>query len=96
MAATIPTSRTEAETLFLASSNYRWATTGTAQVEQYIVAAEYLIMHTPKRVTHGGRGGEEIQTNVEELRDLLKQAEQFRASSVGAGVAYLDFGEYRR
>lgn len=96
MAATIPTSRTEAETLFLASSNYRWSTSGTAQVEQYIVAGEYLILHTPKRATHGGRGGEEIQTNVEELRSLLKQAEEFRTSSVGAGVAYLDLSEYRR
>jgi hypothetical protein len=94
--ATVPTSRVEAQELMLANSGYRWATSGTTKVEQYITAVEYLILTMPERATHGGRGGEEIVTNLKALQDLLKQAEDWReAQSADQGVKYYDFTEFR-
>ena len=94
--ATIPTTRTDAQELMLANSDYRWATSGTSKVEQYIVSVEYLILTMPERATHGGRGGEEIVTNLKALQDLLKQAQDWReAQSSDQGVKYYDFSEFR-
>jgi len=97
MALVTPTTRAEAEASLLANSDYRSQASGTSMARQYRLDLQYLILSLPERAVHGGRGGEEIQTNVKLLQEWLNEVEDWIESQQDSdqGVKFLDFSEYR-
>lgn len=96
MAATLPTTAAEAETLLLENSNYSEGDGNLAAADQFIVAARAWLILNPQKAIHGGRGGEEIHLNVEQVEEMLKQALQWTEAYRAEGsTKFYDFTSYK-
>jgi len=95
MAAEIPTTASEAETLMLSSLNYSEGSGSISAAEQFVVAAKAWIILNPSKAIHGGRGGEEVHLNIEQVENMLRSAiEYIEAYNASGATKFLDFTDY--
>lgn len=60
------------------SADYDVGCGDLTKVQAFIAAVRVLISETPQRMTHGGRGGEELMFDLKTLRDMLNDATDWR------------------
>lgn len=63
----------------------------------FITACRVLIRRIPRRATHGGRGGEEVEMAVEAYRQEINEAKRWLAvhGTSAAGVTVASFENFR-
>ena len=72
-----------------------------AKARGFITACRLLLLQLPRRATHGGRGAEEVEMDVQRIQDELKAAQQWLSTSStataasGGGVRFASFQNFR-
>lgn len=95
---TLSSSSTLAEIQAAYDDNASYAENGSAaEAAIFITACRMLIRRLPKHVAHGGRGAEEVDLQVDLIRDELKTAEQWLAQvrAPGGGILHPDLRNFR-
>jgi hypothetical protein len=64
---------------YLANCSYL-TNESAAEAAAFVEACRALLVLTPKRAAHGGRGAEEIETSPETLAEQLKDAQRYLGS----------------
>ena len=55
-----------------------------AKARGFITACRLLLLQLPRRATHGGRGAEEVEMDVQRIQDELKAAKQWLVVNDGS------------
>ncbi len=68
----------------------------TAKASAFATACRFLLLKLPKRMAHGGRGGDEVELDPVQIRLQLDAARQWvSANQVGGSVKHVSFANFR-
>lgn len=79
------------------NADYDLGAGSITKAQLFVKAIRLWIAKNPERVTHGGRGGEEVALPVKAMTEQLKAAEEWLQSAYVAEGSrkFMDFSEYR-
>jgi len=98
---TLDSTSTDAEIVAAVKDNASYHEDGSvAKCRAFITAVEMYLFDAPRRFTHGGRSGLELELDTEMLERRLTGAKRWLDANAGvtaggAGVSYADFRSFR-